>query len=221
MSSDATPISPTRFAAALKGLSLSSLHLKVLELRNNIAHLDYSNEQLRPFAEGTQSTPTSPPSQPDPDCVEAIKENEEVIARMQERIRLVREEVEGRGFSWTEFQSKEEAEAATEEAAATAQQHTLVNGHTEPNTTATDQQQSTQTNTQTADGQRQHSAWTDGTFQTGVISNGAIHMHNTNGSNTGGSISDEELRRRMEQQLRNLSTDDDGEDDDNEGGLHL
>ncbi|KAJ4295876.1 hypothetical protein N0V88_004578 [Collariella sp. IMI 366227] len=48
MSSDALPISPSRFAAALPDLPLSALHLKVLELRNSITHLDYSNEQLRP-----------------------------------------------------------------------------------------------------------------------------------------------------------------------------
>ena len=122
MSSDTLPISPARFAAALKDLSLSSLHLKVLELRNSIAHLDYSNEQLRPFAEGAATAAAADSSsgarsgaaaagQPDPDCVDAIRENEEVIARMQARIALVRTEVEDRGVGWTEFQSKEEAEA--------------------------------------------------------------------------------------------------------------
>ncbi|SPQ18847.1 34627e8b-f2c2-4524-abe1-f4479ed8da0a [Thermothielavioides terrestris] len=139
MSADSVPITPARFAAALKDLPLSSLHLKLLELRNSIAHLDYSNEQLRPYAEGTATafssaeaaaaaaatttttttTTTEPSAQqqppppqqqqtqqltPDPDCAEAIRENEEVIARMQERIRLVRAEVESRGLSWAEFQ---------------------------------------------------------------------------------------------------------------------
>src|SRR5436853_5219876 len=91
------PISPANFAAALLNLPLSSLALKVAELRNSIAHLDYSNEQLLPFAR-----PTSPEEQPDADCVEAIQENEIVIKRMEERIQLVRIEVERRGASWRE-----------------------------------------------------------------------------------------------------------------------
>ncbi|EAQ92589.1 hypothetical protein CHGG_00824 [Chaetomium globosum CBS 148.51] len=124
MSSEALPISPTRFAAALTDLPLSTLHLKVLELRNSIAHLDYSNEQLRPFAEGTatatatstSTTTTAPPQQapssttataePDADCADAIRENEGVIARMQERIALVRAEVERRGLGWAEFSER-------------------------------------------------------------------------------------------------------------------
>ncbi|KAK0630149.1 hypothetical protein B0T17DRAFT_490325 [Bombardia bombarda] len=214
MSADTFPISPTRFASALQDLPLSSLHLKVLELRNNIAHLDYSNEQLKPFAEGIQtplstaasSSSTSPPTTitqqdqptaptPDPDCVEAIRENEEVIARMQERIRLIRAEVEGRGVSWTEFQSKEEADAAAAVALAAASAAAETNGASS-------------------------SPWTDGTFQTGVIRDGQVIMNVTTGGSArgGGSITDEELRRRMEEQLRNLG--DDG-DDDEEGGLHL
>lgn len=52
MSADALPISPAAFAEALKDLPMSTLHLKAAELRNSIAHLDYSNEQLKPFAEG-------------------------------------------------------------------------------------------------------------------------------------------------------------------------
>jgi len=52
MSADALPISPAAFAEALKDLPMSTLHLKAAELRNSIAHLDYSNEELKPFAEG-------------------------------------------------------------------------------------------------------------------------------------------------------------------------
>ncbi len=52
MSADTTPISPARFAAAVKDLSVEMLHIKVIEIRNSIAHLQYSNDQLRPFAEG-------------------------------------------------------------------------------------------------------------------------------------------------------------------------
>ncbi|KAL2130319.1 hypothetical protein VTI74DRAFT_6645 [Chaetomium olivicolor] len=236
MSADSLPITPARFAAALPDLPLSSLHLKLLELRNSIAHLDYSNEQLRPYAEGTATATSSqpPPQQhhaegqtqerprgePDQDCIDAIRENEEVIARMQERIRLVREEVERRGLSWTEFQGRTQTDETNkgEEEGGEGAGSTAVNGDTRPtvNGTAT---------TGEASGAGRHSAWRDGTFQTGVIRGGELHMDAVAGSRQGqqgqgqgGSLSDEELRRRVEEQLRNLGTGDDDEDD---GGLHL
>lgn len=207
MSTDA-PISPARFAAALKDLSLSMLHLKVLELRNSIAHLDYSNEQLRPFADGTEPTlsSTSSPPQPDQDCIDAIRENEEVVRRMQERIALVRAEVEERGCSWTEFQSKEEVEEE-ERRRREERGEAVVNG----------------TNGVSGEGVNgesgpTHNAWTDGTFQTGTISNGEVRMDPVPGQQTtsgGGSLTDEELRRRVEEQLRSL------DDDEDEDGMHL
>ena len=205
MSSDTLPITPSRFALALKDLSISSLHLKVLELRNNIAHLDYSNEQLRPFADGTAPT-SSTPQQPDPDCIDAIRENEEVISRMQERIQLVRAEVEDRGCSWTEFQSKEEADA---EAGVRGEDEGSGGG--EPTTNGTGVNGA---NGQPNVAEPRHSAWRDGTFRTGVIRGGDVHMDGVAGS--GGSLTDEELRRRMEEQLRGL-----GDDGEEEQGLHL
>ena len=96
MSNEAIPISPARFAEALKDLPLSTLHLKAAELRNSIAHLDYSNEQLKPFASGTEPSTNGVP---DRICVEAINENEVVIARLKERIELLKAEVESRGSS--------------------------------------------------------------------------------------------------------------------------
>ena len=208
MSADALPINPGRFAEALKDLSLASLHLKVLEIRNSIAHLDYSNEQLRPFAEGTEPTLDAAvghtPGQPDQDCVDAIKENEQVIERMQDRIRMIRVEVEGRGCSWTEFQSKEELEA---ERAAQG----LSNGD---GTTAPGPGQSNGT---PSSGAQTHQAWTDGTFQTGTIRNGEVHMdgqQQQGSSNTGGRLTDEQLRRALEERLR----EDQDEDDE---GMHL
>lgn len=220
MSADALPIEPARFAEALKDLTLSSLHLKVLEIRNSIAHLDYSNEQLRPFAEGMEavlgpsgaSSTSDGPGAPDQDCVDAIRENEAVIDKMQERIRLVRVEVEGRGVSWTEFQSKEEAEAAAAAAAAAAAeaQTNGVNGHGQNGAT------------------HAPNPWADGTFQTGVIRNGEVQMdaeagqrvqpgHSAAGAG-GGRLSDEELRRMLEERLNHQ---DDDDDDDEEGGMHL
>ncbi|GAB0132881.1 hypothetical protein EsDP_00001302 [Epichloe bromicola] len=215
MSADTRPISSARFAAALKDLSISMLHLKVLEIRNSIAHLQYSNDQLKPFAEGTatalcdaSANATSP--QPDQDCIDAIKENEAVIDRMAERIALVRAEVEERGMSWTEFQSNEEAEAAVEKAKAQAEDR-QVNGQ------ASDTQQPVE---------GLHSAWTDGTFQTGTIRNGEFHTDSgpaapqTSAGTSGGRLNDEELRQVVEERMRNLGNR--GEvDDDEEGGMHL
>lgn len=213
MSSESLPITPARFAAALKDLSLSMLHLKVLELRNSIAHLDYSNEQLRPFAEGVQVPLSSSPDAttpqrltPDQDCIDAIRENEIVIGRMQERIALVRVEVEERGCSWTEFQSKEEVEE--EERNRKEERGEAANG-----VGRTDGQPAVN-----GEG-RAHEAWSDGTFQTGTIRNGEVTMdavpgQRTGGSVGGGSLTDEELRRRLEEQLGRL-------DDSDEEGMHL
>ena len=82
MSAETQPITPARFAEALQDLPTSALALKVLELRNSIAHLDYSNAELKPFADGTASAIESPGQQqatttgtPDQDCIDAIKEN--------------------------------------------------------------------------------------------------------------------------------------------------
>lgn len=228
---ESLPITPQAFAAALEDLPVSALHLKVLEIYNSIAHLKYSNEQLRPFAEGIEAPLGSESSsaQPDPDCVEAIRENEQVIVRMEERIQLVRDEVERRGLSWTEFERKEEVEAA---AARNRARGPVETGEdSEDNEEEQPQQQQPMTNgTSTT---TQHPAWMDGTFQTGVIRNGEIVMDDVAGSRrqqeqqqgvsagtaaaAGGSLSDEELRRRMEQQLQDLG----GDGDDEEGGMHL
>ena len=192
-SADTTPITPARFASALKSLSVEMLHLKVLEIRNSIAHLQYSNDQLKPFAE-----PEAQGEQADPDCVEAIRENEVVIDRMAERIALVRMEVEERGVSWAEFQSKDEVDAQ-KAADSTNGETPIVNGNGT---------------------ESQSDPWTDGTFQTGTIRNGEITMDETPRrpqNAQGGSLSDEELRRAMEERMRDLGTD----NDDPDGGMHL
>jgi hypothetical protein len=215
MSSEATPISPTRFASALQDLSIASLHLKVLELRNSIAHLDYSNEQLRPFAEGKEPVLTtardvaesdgrelSRTAEPDQDCIDAIRENEAVIARMEERISLVKSEVESRGISWREFRSLEEVEAEA------AQARDRANGTSAHEDVGSNAQREAQPNRQ------EHQAWRDGTFQTGTISGNTIL--NGQPRPSGGSLTDEELRTRMEEQLRGLD-----EDNEADGGMHL
>ncbi|KAF2093078.1 hypothetical protein NA57DRAFT_17348, partial [Rhizodiscina lignyota] len=87
MSAESHPIPPTRFAAALKDLSIGSLHAKAAELRNNIQHLASSNQQLRDYL--LEQDPSLPA---DADCVDAIHENEAVIKRMEERIGLLKTE---------------------------------------------------------------------------------------------------------------------------------
>ncbi|KAL6718074.1 hypothetical protein ACLMJK_004159 [Lecanora helva] len=91
MSANSTPITARHFAEAIKELILPNLHLKAAEIRNSIAHLMSSNEQLQPLAD-----------EGDSECREAIDENVVVIRRMEERICLLKQEVEGRGFKWGE-----------------------------------------------------------------------------------------------------------------------
>ncbi|KAI5921461.1 hypothetical protein F4810DRAFT_678171 [Camillea tinctor] len=198
MSSEALPINPARFAEALKELPASSLALKVLELRNSIAHLDYSNAELKPYAEGR--TPTleqqeggntaSQPGQPDQDCVDAIAENEAVIAHMQERIELIRAEVEGRGLNWREFQGKEEEPSAT--ANNTAQDSSTATNNVTNGVNGNVNGTSSET--------QQHEAWRDGTFQTGTIRG----------------LSDEELLRQLQSRMPP-----EDEEDNADGGMHL
>lgn len=164
---------------------------------------------------------------PDQDCIDAIKENEIVIRRMEERISLLKAEVEGRGLSWTEFRSSGTGEDEVVEGkdgdldmdTDMVGQEGLVNG----------------TSSSSADGQGEgrSSAWTDGTFQTGRIVNGEVRMDGLGGGSegvsqgvtstasrsngTGGRLGDEALRRAMEEQMRNLGND----DDDDEAGMHL
>ncbi|KAK6226823.1 secondary alcohol dehydrogenase [Colletotrichum tabaci] len=234
MSADTHPISPARFAEAVRDLSLATLHLKALEIRNSILHLQYSNAQLKPYAEGAATTLDAADAslgRPDPDCVEAIRENDVVIARMEERVQIIREEVEGRGHSWNEFRSKEEVESEQQAGAANG-----VNGTTTATTTnglgaaraeeeriaGQSAQAANESSTTTTTAASQHPAWLDGTFQVGTIRNGEIQLDTTPAepapqtNGTGGRLSDDELRRAMEEQIRGL-----GDDDDNDGGMHL
>lgn len=91
MSAETQPINPQLFAQALEALPLDALHSKAAELRNSIAHLKSSNEQMLPFAE-----------EGDQDCKDAMFENLVVIGRMNERVALLRAEVERRGMRWAD-----------------------------------------------------------------------------------------------------------------------
>lgn len=183
MSSDAEPISPRRFAAALPSLPLSSLRLKVLELRNSISHLLYSNAELKPFADADP---------PDTVCADAIRENEAVLERMLERISILKDEVEKRGARWDEFESAAPADAGSELDRSAGQ-----------GTTGEGEARSGE------DGA--HPAWSDGTFQTGTI-----RLEPSGDAQAGGSLSDAELARQLEERMRAL---DDG--DASQNGVHL
>lgn len=258
MSAEATPITARAFAAAIEELPVSTLHLKAAELRNSLAHLEYSNAQLEPFAR----PPPGSSDQPDQDCLEAIEENIGVITRYKERLELLKQEAEKRGLNWEELEKQfqnsgvpagtaEEAELSPQEREALRQlSATLPDAPVGDVASTTDAQE----DRMVVDGQRvgTHSAWTDGTFQMGRINaqgeivmdvdpaaapsasasaprtigmmNGVSHYEDeediqgvtastTNGTiaRQGGRLSDEELRRRIAEQLS----------EDEEEGMHL
>ena len=87
MSSTATPITPARFAEAISNLPLSSLFAKAAEIRNSTAYLRRSNEEL--VIEANTG---------DEAFVDALAENIAVISRMQERLELLKTEIERRGY---------------------------------------------------------------------------------------------------------------------------
>ena len=94
MSHEARPISPARFASALEDLPLANLYSKAFEIRNSIAHLQRSNEELQAYSDDQPGG--------DAECLEAIRENEVVVERMRERVGLVKREVVKRGATWHE-----------------------------------------------------------------------------------------------------------------------
>jgi hypothetical protein len=105
MSAEALPITPARFASALTELPISSLYAKHAELTNNIAHLESSNKQLEDFAREND----------DRDCYEALLENRQVMKNFNERMELIRKEVEEvRGLPW---RPRDEGEVRKEEGA--------------------------------------------------------------------------------------------------------
>ena len=107
MSAEALPIATEQFATALETLPLANLYAKTFELRNSIAHLQRSNAELELYSTEEGG---------DPDCMQAIEENKEVIGRMKERIELVKLEVEKRGARWHESDEPQEHDEVVENA---------------------------------------------------------------------------------------------------------
>jgi len=105
MSAEARPITAARFAAALNELPISSLYAKHAELSNNVTHLESSNKQLEDFVREND----------DRDCYEALLENRHVMKNFNERMELIRKEVEEvRGLPW---RPRDEGEVRKDEGA--------------------------------------------------------------------------------------------------------
>ncbi|KAJ5286144.1 hypothetical protein N7524_001450 [Penicillium chrysogenum] len=98
MSTESLPITPGAFAEAIKELPIAVLYSKVSELTNSIAHLHRSNAELRAFLAESND------SEEDKKELEGyITENEGVAVSMNERILLLKTEVENRGQPWIEL----------------------------------------------------------------------------------------------------------------------
>lgn len=116
MATETTSINAAAFAEAIQELPLSAVYGKVAELRNSIAHLHRSNSELRVFL-----TESSDPEEEKKELESYVTENEGVIASMNERIKLLRTEVENRGQPWLEVEDEreEEQQKLSSDAAAT------------------------------------------------------------------------------------------------------
>ena len=110
MSSDTRPISPHSFAQAIEDLPVENLYTKAFEINNSVLHLEQSNKTLQEYSDSIkndESLDAESRQYGDKDCLEAIRENEVVIERQQERVRLLKAEVERRGQRWHEAEPKE------------------------------------------------------------------------------------------------------------------
>ncbi|PLB44037.1 hypothetical protein P170DRAFT_480980 [Aspergillus steynii IBT 23096] len=101
MSAESAPITPSMFAEAIQELSLSVLYAKVSELRNSVAHLQRSNDELKTFV--LESCDSADEKR---ELESYIAENEGVMTSMTERIALLKAEVERRGQQWIETEEK-------------------------------------------------------------------------------------------------------------------
>ncbi|KAJ5112184.1 hypothetical protein N7532_000229 [Penicillium argentinense] len=108
MTTQSTTIDSAAFAEAVQDLPLSSLFNKVSELRNSIAHLHRSNSEIREFADASKSEDEKK------ELEGYIVENEGVIRSMEERVGLLRVEVERRGQEWVEERKADEERGASD-----------------------------------------------------------------------------------------------------------
>ncbi|PWW73823.1 hypothetical protein C7212DRAFT_347417 [Tuber magnatum] len=85
MSATSAPITPEAFLVAIKELELEQLHAEAARLQNSLYHLARSNIALQEF-------------QNDPELKEAIADNEITIQRQKQRVQIIVEEIQRRGF---------------------------------------------------------------------------------------------------------------------------
>ncbi|KAJ9493799.1 hypothetical protein H2202_010727 [Exophiala xenobiotica] len=105
MSADSTPISAQQFALAIQDLPIENIYSKAHEIRNSISHLERSNQQLQSYIDSIKTDSSlleATRQEGDKDCSDAIHENAVVINRQQERMELLKQEVERRGGRWHE-----------------------------------------------------------------------------------------------------------------------
>lgn len=200
MSSTALPISPTRFATALKDLPLGSLYAKAFELRNALSHLRNSNAQLAAFAShGTADY--------DADCALALAENGETMARFEGRIAMLRREVEGRGMLWVGEENGTAVAAMDVEPGESAAQDGMETVTPSDDGVATLQQQQWQ--------RTENVILTDEELRRLLEERTQQQQRQRTGN---GRLTDEELRSRVGERMQE---DDDADAADGHGGLHL
>jgi hypothetical protein len=120
MSADSTPISAQQFALAIQDLPIENIYSKAHEIRNSISHLERSNQQLQAYIDSIKtdaSLPEATRQEGDKDCSDAIHENAVVIKRQQERMELLKQEVERRGARWHERDNGAKVNGSPEESA--------------------------------------------------------------------------------------------------------
>ena len=113
MSAETRPISPASFAKALEDLPIENIYSKVHEIDNSVAHLKNSNKLLQEYSDSIKSDETldaETRAVGDKDCLDAIRENTAVVERQQDRVRLLKAEVERRGQRWHEIDPDEPKE---------------------------------------------------------------------------------------------------------------
>lgn len=91
MTDQTQPISLADFQLAIGELDVPIIEAKIAEFQRSISHLERSNRDLKEYI---QSEP-----QKDNICEDAIADNEVVIGRIKERIRLCEAEIEKQGGS--------------------------------------------------------------------------------------------------------------------------
>lgn len=189
MSATSTPIPPSQFSQALQDLPLESLYAKTHELNNSIAHLQRSNAALQEYSDSIKndgSIDARVRAEGDQDCIDAIRENEVVIARQRERVVLIKGEVERRGQVWHE-REPEGAESRDGDG------RVVENGN--------------------GDGEGQMGTG-NGDGSAGTGDSGQVAEQSQTGTGTGtqasGRLTDEELRRQVESLYPQDGADDDG-----------